>query len=120
MSLFPPYEKKMTLSTKSGLAQIVNTAFQKPWVRTFTGGRRKVSCIFFVLQLNVDCLQPSKDSDLNNQRIQDLTQSDQKAYSHLPENETRSITASPWIQIQYLFVQQQHVKVTFICQRARG
>jgi len=39
------------------------------------------------------------DSDLNNQRVQDLTQSEQKAYSHLPENEIRTITASPWIQV---------------------
>jgi len=50
----------MTLNFKSGLAQIVNIAFHKLWVGKFTGGRRKVSCIYFFLQLNVDWSQPSR------------------------------------------------------------
>lgn len=89
----------MTLSIKLGLAQSLKIAFHHHQAGTFTGGRRKVSCTNFSLQLDIDWLQPRKDSGLNSQGIQDLTQSDQRAYSHLPERETRTIASSSWIQV---------------------
>lgn len=89
----------MTLSIKSGLAQSLKIVFYHYWAGTLTGGRRKVSCINFSLQLDIDWLQPSKDSGLDSQGVQDLTQSDQRAYCHLPERETRTIAASSWIQV---------------------
>lgn len=89
----------MTLIIKSGLAQSLKIAFHHHWAGTFTRGRRKVSCTNFSLQLDIGWLQTSKDSGLNSEGIQDLTQSDQRAYSHLPERETRTIAASSWIQV---------------------